>query len=55
MEYFFQRFPKFLVDISNVLDNSKPARTLLAALSVSLLAGTELIDMVSFPQFRTQV
>lgn len=55
MEYFFQRFPKFLVDISNVLDSSKPARTLLAALSVSLLAGTELIDMVSFPPFRTQV
>ena len=55
MEYFFQRFPKFLVDISNVLDSSKPARTLLAALSVSLLAGTELIDMVSFPLFRTQV
>ena len=52
---FFQCFPKFLMDISNVLDNSKPARTLLAALSVSLLAGTELIDMVSVPQFRTQV
>lgn len=42
----FQCFPKFLMDISNVLDNSKPARTLLAALSVSLLAGTELIDML---------
>ncbi|XP_020630982.1 adenylate cyclase type 3-like [Orbicella faveolata] len=39
-------FPKFLVEFSNVLDGSKPARTLLAALSVTLLAGSELIDML---------
>ena len=45
--FFFQYFPKFLVELSNILDGSKPARTLLAALSVTLLAGTELIDMVS--------
>jgi len=36
------------VEFSNVLDGSKPARTLLAALSVTLLASSELIDMVIY-------
>ncbi|PFX15541.1 Adenylate cyclase type 6 [Stylophora pistillata] len=40
-------FPRFLVDLSKILDGSKPARTLIAALSVSVLAGTELIDMLA--------
>lgn len=43
-----QYFPVFLVEFSNVLDGSKPARTLLAALSVTLLASSELIDMVIY-------
>ena len=36
------------MEFSNVLDGSKPARTLLAALSVTLLASSELIDMVIY-------
>lgn len=39
-------FPKFVVEASNVLDCSKPARTLAAALCVTILAATELIDML---------
>lgn len=39
-------FPQCLVQFSNVLDSSKPARTLVAALCVTLLASTELIDML---------
>lgn len=43
---YFQYFPKFMVEASNVVDGSKPARTLVASLCVITLAATELIDLV---------
>lgn len=39
-------FPRFMVEASNVVDGSKPARTLLASLCVIILAATEFIDLL---------
>ena len=48
----FQYFPRFMVEASNAVDGSKPARTLLASLCVILLAATELIDLVGLSYKR---